>query len=278
MEISMLIEDRRLNKEFYKEHGLSIYIEFENRKILFDTGVSGKFIENANKMGITISDIDIVVISHAHIDHSGGLIDFFKRNDKALVYMSSKVVHDYYVKLFFMKKSISTPKKVLEEYGNRIIFSDKFTQLGNNIFIVSDFLRYYPLAKSNKNLLIKNNGKIVCDEFEHELVLVFSKNDKLVIINGCCHNGAENIIETVKKSFPGQSIEVLIGGFHLMDFPRNIFQESKQHIERFGHQLIKYDINKIYTCHCTGKRAFKLLKRVMGNKIDYFYTGMQIKL
>lgn len=126
MNLCMLIENNTLSQSLKKEHGLPLYVETMNRKILFDTGASGDFIDNAAKLGINIEDIDSVIISHAHKDHSGGLIRFFELNSKAKVYMSRKNVHEYYAKLFVFKKNISMLKEVFKTYKNRIHFVDEF--------------------------------------------------------------------------------------------------------------------------------------------------------
>jgi 7,8-dihydropterin-6-yl-methyl-4-(beta-D-ribofuranosyl)aminobenzene 5'-phosphate synthase len=278
MNLCMLIENNTLSQSLKKEHGLSLYIETMNRKILFDTGASGDFIDNAARLGINIEDIDSVIISHAHKDHSGGLIRFLEVNSKAKVYMSRKNVHEYYAKLFVFKKNISMPKEVFKTYKNRIHFVDEFTDLGKDAFIISKFARKYPLLKSNKHLLVKVNQKLISDNFEHELVLVINNGGKLIIFSGCSHNGIENMIETVFEYFPNAPVQAVIGGLHLMDFPRNVLQESHKDITAMGNRLMDYNIEKIYTCHCTGQRAFNILKQLMGHKIENFKTGMKIKL
>lgn len=278
MKISMLIDDKRSSRFLKQEHGLSLYIETAGRKILFDTGTTGAFIENAAKMGINLKDIDFAIISHAHKDHSGGLNKFFEVNNQTRVFIHSKAIQQCYVKLLCLRKNISAPATVFTEHRNRICFIDGFTELGDNTFLVTNFTRRYPLIKSSKNLLVRNDEELISDNFEHELALVIKNDGKLVIICGCSHNGIENMIETVMEHFPNIPIGAVIGGFHLMDFPRNVIQEKKEDIRVIGKRLSDYKIDNIYTCHCTGNRAFGILKEILGNKIEYFYTGMQVQL
>jgi 7,8-dihydropterin-6-yl-methyl-4-(beta-D-ribofuranosyl)aminobenzene 5'-phosphate synthase len=278
MKISMLIDDKRSSRFLKKEHGLSLYIETVGRKILFDTGSTGTFIDNAAKMEINLKDIDLAVISHAHKDHSGGLMKFLELNNQARVLMRSEAIQQYYIKLLCLTKNISAPAEIFTKYRNRVCFIDNFTELGDNIFVVTNFIRRYPLLRSSKNLLVRNDRDFVRDNFEHELALVINNDGKLVIICGCSHNGIENMIEAVIEYFPGIPIGAVIGGFHLMDFPKNVIQESKEDIIVIGKRLGNYKIDNIYTCHCTGNRAFGILKEVLGNKIDYFYTGMHVEL
>ena len=278
MKISVLIENNSMSKELVQEHGLSLYIETSNRKMVFDTGVSGMFIDNAVKMGINLQEVDTLIISHAHKDHGGGLLRFLQLNSKATVFVSSHVCHEYYAKMFFIEKDISLSSEVMSRYKERIIFLEDFTELGDEVFIVTKFSRHYPLVKGNENLFMKQDQKLVCDDFAHELALVIRKQGKLILLSACSHNGIENIIETVMECFPKMPIQAVIGGFHLLDFPRTIWMESKATIKEIGNRLLGYEIDQIYTCHCTGKRAFAILKKMMGNNIMYFSTGMEIEL
>lgn len=278
MKIAMLIDDKKTNTSLKTEHGLAIYIESKDKKILFDTGATGSFMDNAISMGIDLKAVDIVILSHAHKDHSGGLPKFLELNKQAKVFMSHKVMQQYYIKALCVKKNISAPAEIFTKYQKRLYLLENFTAVSDTSFVVMNFIKKYPPLKSSKNLLVKNEGEFIPDPFEHELALVINYEGKLVIICGCSHNGIENMIETVMKYFPELPIEMVIGGFHLMDFPQNLVQESKEDISKIGQRLGNYNMNKIYTCHCTGRRSFAILKEVLGNKIEYFYTGMELEL
>ena len=78
MIIKTLVENTSISKDFGNEHGLSLYIETNALKILFDVGASELFLKNAEKLGVNITDVDFLVISHGHYDHGGGLKTFFK--------------------------------------------------------------------------------------------------------------------------------------------------------------------------------------------------------
>lgn len=99
MILKMLIENECNNTDLCKEHGMSLYIETQGKKLLFDTGASGAFLDNVAKMGMDIQGIDDVIISHAHSDHSGGLPGFLEVNKKAPVFISDRAKRDYYIKL-----------------------------------------------------------------------------------------------------------------------------------------------------------------------------------
>jgi 7,8-dihydropterin-6-yl-methyl-4-(beta-D-ribofuranosyl)aminobenzene 5'-phosphate synthase len=178
-----------------------------------------------------------------------------------------------------IKENVSVSSEVFDAYSDRFCFINDFARIEENIFLVSKFKHKHLLVKSNKNLLVKIDGKFQKDEFDHEVALVIHNAGKLVIITGCSHNGAENMIDTIKGYFPEMPVQTIIGGFHLMGFPfSNLMGESRGNITTLGERLLNYEIEKTYTCHCTGKRGYNILKETMGDRIDYFYTGMQVEI
>ncbi|MDF2989167.1 MAG: metal dependent hydrolase, partial [Eubacterium sp.] len=112
MILKMLIENECENTDMRREHGLSLLIEMQGKTLLFDTGASGDFVDNAVKMGVNVEDIDTVIISHAHSDHGGGLHRFLKLNKKAAVYISDKAKREYYFKLLMIKENVSVSSEV----------------------------------------------------------------------------------------------------------------------------------------------------------------------
>jgi len=80
MIIKTLVENTAVSKEYECEHGLSLYIETNKHKILFDLGKSDLFLKNAKRLNVDITEVDLVVISHGHYDHGGGLGAFLKTN------------------------------------------------------------------------------------------------------------------------------------------------------------------------------------------------------
>lgn len=278
MKIKALIENKSSDRKLKAEHGLSIYIDTGVTKILVDTGETGAFIENAKEMGVKIEDVDMVIASHSHRDHTGGLLNFFENNQKAKLYISRNANQKMFFRVALcFKEDVSTHQRVFKDFGHRICFVDNFMKINENISIVSGFSSKYPIPETNKRLLALKNNVFVKDDFDHELAVAINNNGKLNIITGCSHNGVDNMIEEVIKYFPGYPIQTVIGGFHLMSFilPKYL-GEKKKKIVQLGDRLIQYNIEKTYTCHCTGDRAFNILEGVMGDRIGYFKTGDEL--
>jgi 7,8-dihydropterin-6-yl-methyl-4-(beta-D-ribofuranosyl)aminobenzene 5'-phosphate synthase len=261
MKITVLIENTTCDTNFKEQHGLSFYIESHGLKILFDCGANGLFLRNAEKLGIDISAVDYLIISHGHYDHGGGLESFLKINDKAKIIISKHAFDDYYFKVLFIKKYIGL-NKVLKN-NERIIFTNQDLTLGNDMVVFSNITGGKHRSIQSE-LLKRENGKLLPDDFEHEQCFIIDN----VLFAGCSHNGIVNIYEKAKGI---KDIKHIFGGFHLYN-PVTKKMEDKVLIENIANEFKNENV-KIYTGHCTGKKAFKILKSILGEKIEEISTG-----
>ncbi|MBF0573213.1 MAG: MBL fold metallo-hydrolase [Desulfamplus sp.] len=281
--IKVLIENRKPDNRnnLETEHGLALHIEHKNQRILFDTGASEAFGRNAQKLGIDIDQVDMAIISHHHYDHGGGLPFFLENNVKSKVYLGKQPSGDVLFKAWagLLKKHIGLNKQVFAKYPDRFLFLNDMAEIAPDIFIITNICNKYKRPKGNNKLLIQKNGVLRPDKFEHEIIVVLKDKEELVVLTGCSHNGILNMIETVTHNFPNIPIKAVVGGFHLAGIPiEHLMPESRQEIEEIGYQLLKYPIKKVYTGHCTGLKSYKILKRVMGNKLEYITTGAFIDI
>ena len=127
------------------------------------------------------------------------------------------------------------------------------------------------------HLARKVNGKIVWDDFAHEQSLIFECIEGLVVLNSCSHGGVDCVIQEVLEAFPGQKVLAMIGGFHLMGVGGVKTMSGKpEDIRALAHRLEALKVKEIYTGHCTGEPAYKILKEELGEKLHYFSTGTQL--
>ncbi|MGL6120548.1 MAG: MBL fold metallo-hydrolase, partial [Fusobacteriaceae bacterium] len=178
-----LIENQR-NKNFFHEKGLSLYIEFNNKKIIFDTGASNNFIKNAKLLGINLDEIDAVIVSHGHTDHLGGLTNS-SSFPKAKIYISEKSFDQFYFCCGF-QKNIGIPLDdifKIKKYENLITINNyQLNEISENIFLFS-----VPNNKKSKFYFYSENFKE--DNFDHEIFLAIKDNNKINIVAGCSHIG-----------------------------------------------------------------------------------------
>jgi 7,8-dihydropterin-6-yl-methyl-4-(beta-D-ribofuranosyl)aminobenzene 5'-phosphate synthase len=273
MKVTCLIENLPNNNmpELANEHGLSFFIEIKDHNILFDMGASELFAQNAQKLGIDLSQVDIAILSHGHYDHSGGLDAFFKNNENAPLYLSSKALERHFSRAFFLiKREIGVDQAVINQNQNRLKFIDKYTEILPDIYLLSIQNHKYPLPAGNRYLYRLKNSRLV----RHELLLVIKGDKGLILFTGCAHNGILNMVDVACQKFPETPINAIFGGFHMIGLPYfNHMAEKKKNVRAIGKKLTELPIEKVYTGHCTGKRAYPILKEVMGEKIVQFPPG-----
>ena len=223
------------------EHGLSIHIRQEDRSILLDTGATGRFVQNAKRLGIDLSVVEAAFLSHGHYDHTGGLLSFLEINRKAPVYAGKGVDGDLYFGLEFFprKRYIGMDRQVLLDHSARFRTVDGFSEVIPDVFVLSDIPGKYPWPKGNKYIFARKDGKAVRDDFEHEIIVVVKEADGFVILTGCSHSGILNMIHAVLKKFPGFPVKAVFGGFHLIGLPvLNTMAGSRSEVRHIGRMMM----------------------------------------
>lgn len=280
MKVMALIENTKQEgrEDLVAEHGLSLYIECDGKKILFDTGASEAFAQNAQKLDVNLKDVDALVVSHHHFDHGGGLARFLEMNREAKVYLRKCDERDFYFRVPAIKSMyIGLDQELQQEQATRFEFIDGFTEVLPDVYILTGISRQYPQPKGNRRLFVKKDNTFSHDTFQHELIMVIREEDGLVVFTGCSHHGVLNMIASAAQQFPGLPIKAVFGGFHLIGLPKlNTMAGSKKEVRNLGAELLKYPVEQVYTGHCTGKKAYRVLKGVMADKLDYFPTGSEV--
>jgi len=257
--------------ELKGEWGLSLFIEYEGKRYLLDTGASDNFISNAEKLGIDISDIDCAILSHAHYDHTGGLAAFLEKNTKAPVYLSSCAQENCYAGLSFVGKYIGMPRGVVGQHSERVIRVGGEAEIAEGVFIVPHSTEGLSKLGKRNHLYVRKGMRFIPDDFSHEQTLVFKTPGGLVMLNSCSHSGPEVIVGEVLKLFPGEQVSSYLGGLHL-------FRLSEKEVRAVSDRLANCGIESIYTGHCTGQKAFDILKERFADKITQFHCGMRIEI
>lgn len=273
MKVIALVENTSISKDYKCKHGLSFYVETKNHKLLFDLGSNSLFLENAVKLGINIADIDSVVISHGHNDHGGALKCFLEKNTQATIYISQYAFEKYYANFLGIKWYVGLDRKLKD--NPRIILIENDYTIDKELQIFSNIEEHLYLPTSNNSLFVKQNGTYKHDTFKHEQYLIITENNYRTLFSGCAHNGIVNILNKA-ENIVKQEIKYCISGFHFYD-PLKRKTESINLIKDIANTFV-YRNTSFYTCHCTGKEAYGILKSIAGEKINYISTGQTIQL
>ncbi len=270
MKITSVIENKA-PEGLICEWGLCVHIDFEGKQYLLDTGSSDKYVYNAGKLGINLEEIDVAALSHAHYDHSGGYDCFFEKNKKAQLYIRSECDKGYYSQLGLIKAYIGVPRGMLKRHSDRIVLVEGDYKVDNNVWLIPHKTDNLSNIGRQAKLYVRKGLRFLPDDFVHEQSLVFKSDKGLVVFNSCSHGGADNIINEVLTTFPGERIYAIIGGFHLM-------KHSADKARQFASRLKECQVEHIYTGHCTGDKAFEILQDVLGEKVHYFETGTVLEI
>lgn len=277
MKVTAVIENTSKG-DLLNEHGLCVHISYKGKNYLLDTGASDLFIKNAKKLNINLEDIDTGILSHAHVDHSGGYKAFFECNQKAKVYLRKEAKEEYYIKKLWIKKYIGIPLDILTEYPKRFIYVTENHQIEEGVSLIAHTTKGLEKRGKAMNMYRKVHRKYQLDDFSHEQNLVFETEKGLVVLNSCSHGGIENIIREVKETYENQEILAVIGGVHLMGLlGPSTMRLKEEEVRKLGKELLASGVKNIYTCHCTGDKAFALLKEELGERLHYLHTGDSVE-
>lgn len=265
MKVTVLIDNIEDNNCF-SEWGLSFYIEYKDQKILLDTGGSDKFFINANKLNIDLKKVDYAVLSHAHYDHGDGIETFFSINDKAPFYIQKTAKENCYVKELHNTRYIGIKQGIMVRYKDRFILTSEKEKIAEGVYLLGHSTQNLEKIGIKEHMYLKEGNSYIPDNFSHEQSLVIKLKEGLVVFNSCSHGGFLNIVKEVNKEFPNEKILAYFGGLHL-------FNKKDEEVKKISEEILSSNINKIYTGHCTGDKAYQIMKDRLFDEIEQFTCG-----
>ena len=297
MRIINLVENTEGASGCGVEHGLCFYIETEKHKLLMDTGQTGLLLENAEKLGIDLTKVDTVVLSHGHYDHGGGILPFAKINPTAKIYVPEKAFGEYYsmnkdgephyiglakeiqelpqVVKVSAKASLEAKPEAKPEASEEAKAADGIYRIDDELALFSGIGSEHVIPSTNQRLKKKTEDGFVQDDFAHEQCLVISEGVKKVLLSGCAHHGILNIMDRYCELF-GEEPDFVISGFHMMK-KHNYSDEDINMIIDTALALRQYK-TVFYTGHCTGVEPYNAMKKLMGDQLHYVHSGDEIRI
>lgn len=263
------------NSELVCEHGLSIYIEMNGVKILFDTGQSGQFIKNAENLGIDLSDLQYVIMSHGHYDHTGGL--------KELVAAVGNPFQLILGQDFFKKRykfdgenriSIGSgfDKKYVRFHNiDMKQVTEDIYPVAKDIAVISNFDHNVNVECLNRKFYKEQKKKLVQDNFTDEIALVLTLEEGAIAVLGCSHPGVVNILSTVERRL-GTKLYGVIGGTHLIEADDQMLRETVTYFKQ------RDRLRLLSMFHCTGEKASRIFEKEFNKQFVQNYIGNEIQL
>ena len=274
MKITTLSENTagKRPKGLLAEYGLSIIVETDDYKILFDTGQKISSVHNATMLGVDLSDIDKIVLSHGHFDHTGGLKSVLDKTGEIEIIAHPDIFQKKYAKFGRRKTYIGIPftKEELEEAKAKFRFSKEPTEMGD-ITVTGEVETKTDFEKIDENLYVQEGDDLISDELLDDQCIAIKMDKGLFVVLGCAHRGMINNIEQAKKITGEDRVYGVIGGTHLM-------AADKVQMDETVKALKEYDIQKIGVSHCTGPKASSKLADEFGEKFFYNNAGSVIEL
>lgn len=267
MEITILIDNLKNDRVYRSEHGLSILVEFNDTTILFDTGKTDAFIQNAKVLGKDLTKVDYVILSHSHYDHTGGLESFLELNKTAQVILKKEVLNERWSISHGYNRRIGFPLiKRFNQKNQRYKFIETTEEIEAGILIHPQINKKSTHSFTDSYLFVQKGKQLVQDSFDDELFMTITLDKKLIVFTGCAHNGVENMLKTVVDHTKIEEIEFVVGGTHLN-------RGSQQQLENTISELKKFDIKKAAFNHCSGIQNIPVMNEKLSGHIEYAYGG-----
>jgi len=268
------------NSPFWAQHGISFLVEVKindiKRRILFDTGSYAEpILFNMKLLNIDPKTIDMIILSHSHFDHTGGLLGIMKRINKEIPIFAHPNIFkvSFAIEPEFMYAGIPPlrggSKEEIERLGGVWILSKDPIHLMPGVFTLGEITKEEKAEFEKKvtiGLYRLEKGRVIPDSVEDEIGLAVNTRKGLVIIVGCSHPGIVSMIQKAIKISGINKVYAVIGGFHLIDAEDKRIQRTVSAFKEIG-------VKKVYTGHCTGLRAEKVFADEFGKDFEKLHSG-----
>lgn len=271
--ITILAENTTPVPSLTGEYGFSALVEVDNYKILFDTGSATALFKNAQQMGINLADIDALVISHGHFDHTGGLLKYLEHFGSRPVYAHSGIFVPRPLPIGgdnYRDIGCGFCQDELVAAGAILHLQDDFGPIAPGIYLSGAIPRVNDFEDTGGKFKMRINGELQDDPLIDDSALIIDHPDGLIIISGCAHAGIVNIIEHACNKTNKNHILAFIGGTHLIT-------ASQERIKRTVTALESFSVNRIVVSHCTGFYAASQLLQALGERVSKGETGMRFE-
>jgi len=275
VEITVLIEDSNSSAKPHlkAKHGLAFFIKAKiddnEVTIMMDTGPTPEdLLHNVDTMGINLQNVDVIALSHAHYDHTGGLIEALKQMKKRVPVIAHPTLFGPKLKIMPHLKLIGTPFKSsdVESVGGVPLLATDPVKIADGITTTGEVPRTTAFERVRGFWTVHNRRFVEDIMLDDQSLVIDVENKGLIVVSGCAHSGIINTIKHAQKITDNSRVYAVLGGFHLWNAENKKIQATVDELE-------KIDPKFIGPCHCTGKKATKKIAETFGDRFHPLHTG-----
>ncbi len=267
-----ILVDNRADTGLISEHGFALFMETPAGNVLLDSGQNAALLPNARTLGIELDQTAILVLSHGHYDHTGGVVDLLELNKSLEIYLHSGVFQPRYSlgndTAKIIKMPLTAMEAIMHHPDSRVHWLTRPTDLHEGIGITGPIPRNCTFEDTGGKFFLDPEGKEIDIIRDDNAIWLQGKNG-LTICLGCCHAGLLNTLDYIVKLTGEKRIDTIIGGLHLL-------QADESRLNKTADRLRRFDIRRITACHCSGAAAIDYLASHLSCEVIQGYAGMAI--
>jgi 7,8-dihydropterin-6-yl-methyl-4-(beta-D-ribofuranosyl)aminobenzene 5'-phosphate synthase len=234
------------------EHGLALWLEYGDKRILFDTGASGMVVKNAEKLGVDLAAADAIVLSHGHCDHTGGLRAALEIAAKAKIYLHPAALEAKFSMKSSGPEAIGMPDSARYALQNReLVWTTAPRAICPGLTVTGPVPRLNEFEDVGGAFFLDEQGRNP-DTLPDDQTLFIETPQGLVLICGCAHAGVVNIMSYIAALTGTRQFHAIMGGLHLL-------HAAGERIARTAAALREFHLRKIGPAHCTGAEVTRNL-------------------
>ncbi len=274
LSITVVVENTANQGGLLAEHGLAFWIERDGRRVLFDTGQGMALTHNADKLGIELSTVDDVVLSHGHYDHTGGLLAALPDFSRATVYAHVTAFRNRFVRHPQSgARSVRSPVESFDwlksRVGRVVPTHSHPIELSEGVWLTGQIPRRNDFEDTGGAFYL-DQACTQPDTIADDQALYTDTSDGLVVLLGCAHAGVVNTLDYVCALTGGRRIHAVLGGMHLLN-------ANEHRLEQTIRTLRDLDVQRVGLAHCTGFSAMARLHHELPDRCFHCVAGTRIE-
>jgi len=251
LRMTVLSENTAGRPDLLAEHGLAFWIEADGRHILFDTGQGFVLAHNAKTLGVDLGATDVLVLSHGHFDHTGGMLVARESFRQTTAYL-----HPLALQSKFGKRAegagvaVGSPisdMDTIRSHLRDVVLTEAPTQLFEGVWLTGQIPRSNDFEDTGGPFYL-DKACSMPDPLLDDQAMYVQTPKGLVVFLGCAHAGVVNTVEYIAELTGAEHLHAVLGGMHLI-------RASEERMARTVEALARRDVKILGPAHCTGQAA-----------------------